>query len=75
MFEARIIRLGKNLSVAFPVALARELDFREGDTVRLRRIDSALVIEPSRQARLRARLATVRYKEAEVGTGSLRNQS
>lgn len=69
MLPAKIARYGNSLSVRLPAALARDLGLHEGDPVTLRRVGDGVMIERSPQARLRARLATVRTREGEVGAG------
>jgi antitoxin component of MazEF toxin-antitoxin module len=67
--ESRIARYGKSLTVRIPVAVARHLDLRAGDTVVLRMVDDGLFIERAATFRLAARLATVRATVAEAGAG------
>lgn len=69
MIETKIARYGNSLTVRLPSVLARDLDLHEGDRVALRRVGEALLLERPRQARLAARLATVREPEREIGTG------
>ncbi|MGH7708990.1 MAG: AbrB/MazE/SpoVT family DNA-binding domain-containing protein [Vulcanimicrobiaceae bacterium] len=67
MTETKIARYGNSLAVRLPAAIARDLDLHEGDRVALRRVEGGLLLERDPQARLRARLATVRGAEDEVG--------
>jgi len=67
--RSRIARYGNSLTVRIPVAVARELDLRAGDTVLLRTVAEGVFIERSKQGRLATRLATVTVAEAEIGTG------
>jgi antitoxin component of MazEF toxin-antitoxin module len=67
--ESKIARYGNSLTVRLPVAIARELDLRDGDRVTLRTIDGAVVIERPKLSRLAARLATVRDVDPEIDTG------
>ncbi len=69
MTETKIARYGNSLTVRLPAVLARDLGFCEGDRVAVRRVGEALLVERPPQARLAARLATVREPEAEVGAG------
>ena len=67
--ESKIARYGNSLTVRLPVAVARELDLRDGDKVTLRTTGDGVVIERPKRSRLAARLATVREREPEIGTG------
>jgi antitoxin component of MazEF toxin-antitoxin module len=67
--ESKIARYGNSLTVRLPVAVARELDFRDGDRVTLRTVDGTVVIERPKLSRLAARLATVRDTDPEIKTG------
>ena len=67
--ESKIARYGNSLTVRLPVAVARELDLRDGDRVVLRTVEDGVVIERPKRSRLAARLATVREREAEIGAG------
>ncbi len=67
--ESKVARYGNSLTVRLPVALARELDFRDGDRVMLRSTESGILIELPRRTRLEVRLATVREREVEAGAG------
>jgi antitoxin component of MazEF toxin-antitoxin module len=67
--ESKIARYGNSLTVRLPVAVARELDFRDGDRVTLRTVDGTVVIERLQLSRLAARLATVRDTGPEIKTG------
>jgi len=69
MIETKIARYGNSLTVRLPSVLARDLGLREGDRVELRRVGEALLLERPSEARLAARLATVRDPEDEVGAG------
>jgi len=69
MLETKIARYGNSLTVRIPSALARELDFCEGDRVTLRRRDDGFVVLRSPRARLEARLASVKEPEAEISVG------
>ena len=69
MIETKIARHGNSLTVRLPSVLARDLGLREGDRVELRRVGEALLLERPSEARLAARLATVRDPEDEVGAG------
>lgn len=69
MLQAKIARYGNSLTLRLPAALARDLDLHEGDSVALRRVDDGFVLQRSPRARLRARLATVRTREPEIGVG------
>jgi len=70
MTETKIARYGNSLTVRLPAALARDLDFHEGDRVTLRRIDHGVAVERRHGTRLAAWLATVREPEAEVGSAA-----
>ncbi len=71
MTETKIARYGNSLTVRVPAALARELDFHEGDVVTVRRIDRGIAVERNPRSELDALLATVHESEAEEwGTGS-----
>ena len=72
MPETKITRYGNSLAVRLPAALARELDLRDGDRVRVRRLDQAVIIERASGSRLGELLATVRDQEPEVRTGPAR---
>jgi antitoxin component of MazEF toxin-antitoxin module len=67
--ETKVARYGNSLTVRLPVAMAREFDLRNGDNVTLRSVNEGVLIERPRRSRLAARLATVREREAEIGTG------
>jgi antitoxin MazE len=67
--ETKIARYGNSLTVRLPAAVVRQLDLRDGDRVKLRTTDEAVVIERPRRSRLAARLATVRESEPEIRTG------
>jgi len=67
--NAKIAKYGNSLTVRLPATVARELDWREGDEVNLRRIDDGIALERPARSRLAARLATVRKREPEVGAG------
>jgi antitoxin component of MazEF toxin-antitoxin module len=67
--ESKIARYGNSLTVRLPVAVARELDLRDGDRVMLRTTTEGVVIERPKRSRLAARLATVREREPEIITG------
>jgi AbrB family looped-hinge helix DNA binding protein len=69
MIESKIARYGNSLTVRLPAALARELNLREGDRVRLRRVKEGLMLEPVRGSRLDAWLASVKEPESEMGAG------
>jgi antitoxin MazE len=69
MIETKIARYGNSLTVRLPSVLARDLGLREGDREELRRVGEALLLERPSEARLAARLATVRDPEDEVGAG------
>ncbi len=69
MLETKIARYGNSLTVRVPAALARDLELREGDRVRLRRVKNGLVVERAPGNRLAARLATIREPEAEIRAG------
>ena len=43
--ESKVARYGNSLTVRLPVAVARELDLRDGDRVTLRTVDGTVVIE------------------------------
>ncbi len=67
--ESKVARYGNSLTVRLPVAVARELDLRDGDRVMLRTVDGTVVIERPKLSRLATRLATVRDFEPEIDTG------
>ncbi len=67
--ETKVARYGNSLSVRLPVAIARELDLREGDRVVLRTVDAGVFIEFPKCSRLAERLVTVRERESEIGAG------
>lgn len=67
--ESKVARYGNSLTVRLPVAVARELDLRDGDRVTLRTVDGTVIIERPRQSRLAAMLATVRDVHPEIKTG------
>ncbi len=67
--ESKVARYGNSLTVRLPVAIARELDLRDGDRVLLRTVDGTVVVERPKLSRLAARLATVRDVDPEIGTG------
>jgi len=67
--ETKVARYGNSLTVRLPVAIARELDIRDGDRVVLRTVDAGVIIERAKRSRLAARLATVRERESEIGAG------
>jgi antitoxin component of MazEF toxin-antitoxin module len=67
--ETKVARYGNSLTVRVPVAVAREMDLRDGDRVTLRAVSEGLLIERPKLSRLAARLATVTEREAEIGTG------
>ena len=67
--ETKIARYGNSLTVRLPVGIARELDLRDGDRVTLRTVDAGVMIERPKRSRLAARLATVRERESEAGSG------
>ena len=72
MNETRIARYGNSLTVRLPAVLARDLGFREGDRVQIRRLETGIAIERPVRARLEERLATVREQESELSTGLAR---
>jgi antitoxin component of MazEF toxin-antitoxin module len=67
--NARVAKYGNSLTVRIPATIARELDLKDGDEMRLRRIKGGIALERSAHTRLAARLATVVGSEAEVSTG------
>ena len=67
--ESKVAKYGNSLTVRLPADVARALDFRDGDRVTLRTVETGVVIERSKQSRLAARLATVHEREAELGAG------
>ena len=69
MVETKIAKYGNSLNVRLPVALARELNLREGDTVVLRSVEGSIVVERPQRSRLDMWLDTVKSAEAEVGAG------
>ena len=68
--ETKVARYGNSLTVRLPVAIARELDVRDGDRVVLRSVEDGVIIQRRRGSRLAARLATVQAPEPEFATGS-----
>ena len=66
MKSSKIARHGSSLFVRLPAALARELDFRDGDSVLLRRSKRGIVVERAFVRPLTAWLQTVREAELEV---------
>ncbi len=69
MNETKIARYGNSLTVRLPAVLARDLGFREGDRVQIRRLETGIAIERPVRARLEERLATVHEQDAEISTG------
>ena len=69
MNETKIARYGNSLTVRLPAVLARDLGFREGDRVQIRRLETGIAIERPVRARLEERLATVLDREPELSTG------
>ena len=69
MVESKVARYGNSLTVRLPAPLARELDLRDGDRVRLKRTKEGLLLEPIKGSRLDAWLATVKEHEGEVPSG------
>ena len=67
--ETRVAKYGGSLTVRVPVAIARELDLRDGDQVVMRTVESGIFIERPKRSRLEEMLATVRERESEVSTG------
>lgn len=67
--ESKVARYGNSLTVRLPIAIARDLDLRDGDRVTLRTVDDGVMIERPKRTRLAARLATVSAREAEAGAG------
>jgi antitoxin component of MazEF toxin-antitoxin module len=67
MMQSKIARHGNGLVVRLPAALARELNFRDGDRVLLRRTKRGVVVERPFVSRLTAWLQTVREAEPEAG--------
>ncbi len=72
MVQTKIAKYGHSLSVRLPSALARELEFREGDTVTLRAVAGGIVVERPRRSRLDGWLDTVTSQEGEVDAGVTR---
>lgn len=70
MNETKIARYGNSLTVRLPAALARDVGFREGDRVQIRRMAMGIAIERPLRARLEERLATVRDRETELSSGA-----
>ena len=66
---AKVAKYGNSLTVRLPAAVARELDLREGDEVKLRRIRGGIALERPKRSRLATRLATVSYRETEISAG------
>jgi antitoxin MazE len=67
--NARVAKYGNSLTVRIPAAIARELDLKDGDEMRLRRTRDGIALERPARTRLAARLATVAEREAEVAAG------
>jgi antitoxin component of MazEF toxin-antitoxin module len=67
MMQSKIARYGNSLTVRLPAALARDLEFREGDRVTLRRTEHGMTVERVPGRRLAAWLETVRETEPEFG--------
>ena len=67
--ESKIARYGNSLTVRLPVGIARELDLRDGDRVKLRTAKGGVFIERSGRSRLAERLASVVARESEIATG------
>jgi len=67
--KTRIVRHERDMMIVLPDAFVRELSLRDGDSVALRLTDAGLLIERSRHKRLVDRLATVRARESEIGSG------
>jgi antitoxin component of MazEF toxin-antitoxin module len=67
MMHSKIARYGNSLTVRLPAVLARELEFRDGDRVTLRRTQRGVAVERSPGSRLAAWLETVHETEAEAG--------
>ncbi len=70
--RTKIARYGNSLAVRIPRAIARDLDFREGDVVTVRSGELHLVVERAAKSRLEQRLETVSHLETEVVTGPAR---
>ena len=68
--KTRIARYGNSLTVRLPAALARELDFREGDAVAVAGNGKEIVVRKLENARLDAMLSTVKAPERELLTGA-----
>jgi len=66
MMQSKIARHQNSLIVLLPAALARNLNFREGDSVVLRRTGHGVAVEHPSARRLTAWLQTVREVEPEV---------
>jgi antitoxin component of MazEF toxin-antitoxin module len=67
MMQSKIARYGNSLTVRLPAMLARELEFRDGDRVTLRRTQRGVAVERVPGSRLAAWLQTVHETEAEAG--------
>jgi antitoxin component of MazEF toxin-antitoxin module len=63
---SKIARHGNSLFVRVPAAWARELGFRDGESVLLRRTNRGVVVEHASVRRLTVWLQTVRDTEPEV---------
>ena len=70
MLTTRITRYGNSLAVRLPAALAKELEWREGDSVTIKRSGSTIVFERAYRGTLEEMLATVHGEpEGELLTG------
>lgn len=67
MMQSKIARYGNSLTVRLPAALARDLEFREGDRVTLRRTEHGMTVERLPERRFTAWLETVHETEPEFG--------
>ena len=61
--------MGNSLAARLPAVLARDLGFREGDRIQIRRLETGIAIKRPARARLEERLATALDREPELSTG------
>lgn len=72
--QTKIARYGNSLAIRIPSAIARSLDFREGDAVTVRASAAGVIVERATLSRLEQRLATVVEMEPEFITGAARGR-
>lgn len=72
--QTKIARYGNSLAIRIPSAIARSLDFREGDAVTVRASAAGVIVERATLSRLEQRLATVVEMEPEFISGVARGR-